>query len=273
MSGSRTINEAERDIDLTFAPDELAERRQHIVRYIRSRTESDEEVILGLSGGVDSSLVAFLSVEALGTENVHAYILPTEVNSAENMSDAEWVAEHLEITYDEIGIEPVLSAYFEDAAPDSLGTITKANHHPRVRVNLLHLLADHREAAVTGTTNRTEYLLGLWPKFSDDCVDLQPIQNLYKQQVRQLASHVGVPDRIVSKSPTPETIEGVTDEDKLGVRYDTIDSILALHVDGPLSVAATARLIDVEDHVVEYVGRVYEETAEKREKPSGPDRP
>jgi NAD+ synthase len=102
-------------------------------------------------------------------------------------------------------------------------------------------------------------------------VDCLPIANLYKQQVRQLARHVGVPEDLASKTASAELWADQTDEEELGVGYDTLDAVLALHVDGPLSVSATARHLDVEEGLVERVREMYERSAHKRAFPPGPE--
>jgi NAD+ synthase len=115
-------------------------------------------------------------------------------------------------------------------------------------------------------------LTGYYTKYGDQAVDCNPIGNLYKQQVRQLASHVGVPDDLVMKEPSAEMWEGQTDEEEMGLTYDTLDGILALHVDGPLSRDATVRALDgVEAEHVDRVVELYEGSKHKRAMPPAPE--
>ena len=261
-------------IDLHFSESELEAVRDHVVAFVRGQTAAagTESAVLGLSGGIDSTLTAHIAVEALGAENVHGLVMPGAVSSEANMSDAELVAEMLEIPFDVVEINPVVES-FRNAFPET-GTDREAvgNLRARTRAVLSYLMANHEESMVLGTGNRTEALVGYFTKYGDGAVDCHPIGNLYKQQVRQLARHVGVPDEFVEKTPTAELWAGQTDESELGIDYDTLDAILALSVDGPLSPAATAReLPEVKVATVERIQRMVERSAHKRAVPPAPE--
>jgi len=136
---------------------------------------------------------------------------------------------------------------------------------------LNYLVANHEGALVLGTGNRTEALVGYFTKYGDGAVDILPIGDLYKQQVRQLAAHVGVPRDLVEKTPTAGLWAGQTDEAELGMSYDTLDAILALAVDGPLSASATAAHLDgVTETDVEGVLARYAASSHKRAVPPSP---
>jgi NAD+ synthase len=124
---------------------------------------------------------------------------------------------------------------------------------------------------VLGTGNRTEALVGYFTKYGDGAVDCHPIGNLYKQQVRQLASHVGVPAELVEKTPTAGLWAGQTDEGELGLDYDTLDAILALHVDGRVPAESTADLAGTDTETVERVRGMYQRSAHKRAAPPAPE--
>src|SRR6056297_2282916 len=261
-------------IDLELSDAELERRRDHIVEFVRASVDDAgvERAVLGLSGGIDSTLVANLAVEALGSENVHGLVMPGAVSREENMSDAEWVAQDLEIPYDVFEINPIVDRFL-DAYPEAESdTMAVGNARARTRAVLNYLVANHEGALVLGTGNRSEALVGYFTKYGDGAVDCHPLGNLYKQQVRQLAAHVGVPDELVEKQPTAGLWAGQTDEEEMGIDYDTLDAILALHIDGPLSVAATAReLGDVTDEQVRTVSEMYERSAHKRDVPPAPE--
>ncbi|MFC4450956.1 NAD+ synthase [Halorussus aquaticus] len=261
-------------IDLRFSESELEARREHIVEFIRD-TAADagtDRAVLGLSGGIDSTLTAHLAVEALGEENLHGLVMPGAVSDEENMSDAEWVAQELAIPYDVFEINPIVDAFL-DTYPEAEGDqLAVGNARARSRAVLNYLVANHEGALVLGTGNRSEALVGYFTKYGDGAVDCHPIGNLYKQQVRQLAAHVGVPDELVEKPPTAGLWADQTDEEELGIGYDSLDAILALHIDGPLSVTATAR--EVEELTEEAVRRVrgmYERSRHKRRVPPSPE--
>jgi len=261
-------------IDLRFSESEVEAHRDHIVEFIADVAESTgtERAVLGLSGGIDSTLTAYLAVEALGEENLHGLVMPGEVSDEENMSDAEWVAQELGIPYDVVEINPIVDRFL-DAFPEVEGDqMAVGNARARTRAVLNYLVANHEDAMVLGTGNRSEAAVGYFTKYGDGAVDCHPIGNLYKQQVRQLASHVGVPDELVEKTPTAGLWAGQTDEEELGLDYDALDAILALHVDGPLSADAVAR--EVEEVTAEQVRRVrkmYQRSEHKRHVPSSPE--
>ena len=260
-------------IDLRFSEAELDRHRDHITDFIRDRVDAAgaEGAVLGLSGGIDSTLTAYLAVDALGAENVHGLVLPATVSSGENMSDAERVAQDLEISYDVIEIEPIVDSLLA-AYPDAEGDREAVgNARARVRAVLNYLVANHEARLVLGTGNRSEAAVGYFTKYGDGAVDCHPIGNLYKAQVRQLATHVGVPEDLVTKTPTAELWDDQTDEDEMGVSYETLDSILATHIDGPLSVAATARLLEIEEQTVEKIRGMYERSEHKRQVPPAPE--
>ncbi|QCC58507.1 NAD+ synthase [Natrinema thermotolerans] len=260
-------------IDLRFSESELERQREHITSFIDERVAAAgaDGAVLGLSGGIDSTLTAYLAVEAIGTENVHGLVLPATVSSAENMSDAERVAQDLGISYDVLEVEPIVDAVLA-AYPEAEGDREAVgNARARVRAVLNYLVANHEERLVLGTGNRSEAAVGYFTKYGDGAVDCHPIGNLYKGQVRQLARHVGVPEELAAKTATAELWADQTDEDELGIGYDTLDSILATHIDGPLSVAATARLLEVDEDTVERVRGMYERSAHKRTAPPAPE--
>ncbi|WP_135824649.1 NAD+ synthase [Halorussus ruber] len=261
-------------IDLRFSEEELEARRDHVVQFVRETAEDagTDRAVLGLSGGIDSTLTAYLAVEALGEENLHGLVMPGAVSREENMSDAEWVAQELEIPYDVFEINPIVDKLLDAYSEAEGDQLAVGNARARTRAVLNYLVANHEDALVLGTGNRSEALVGYFTKYGDGAVDCHPLGNLYKQQVRQLATHVGVPDELVEKPPTAGLWADQTDEEEMGIGYDSLDAILALHVDGPLSVTATAR--EVEEVTVEQVERVrqmYERSEHKRRVPPAPE--
>ncbi|WP_323170917.1 NAD+ synthase [Natrialba sp. PRR66] len=260
-------------IDPRFSEAELDQCREHITSFIREQiaAANADGAVLGLSGGIDSTLTGHLAVDALGADNLHALVLPATVSGDENMSDAERVARELDITYDVIEIEPLIDSLLT-AYPEAKGDREAVgNARARVRAVLNYLVANHENRLVLGTGNRSEAAVGYFTKYGDGAVDCHPIGNLYKAQVRQLARHVGVPEDLASKTATAELWTDQTDEDELGISYETLDSILVTHIDGPLSVAATCRELDVTPETVDRVREMYERSEHKRRAPPSPD--
>ena len=268
-------------IDLTLSEGELEAHREHITEFIRSVVDDAgaDGAVIGLSGGIDSTLTAHLAVEALGEGAVRGLVLPSEVNTDDNMSDAERVAEMLDVEYDVVDIEPIVEAFFEAAPMENVDGRTDSdpmrtaagNVRVRTRGVLNYFVANAESRIVLGTGNRSETLTGYFTKYGDQAVDCNPIGNLYKRQVRQLASHIGVPEDLVEKAPSAEMWAGQTDEEEMGLGYDLLDAILVLHLDGPLSTSATANTLDVDESVVDRVDELYAQSEHKRHLPPAPD--
>jgi len=268
MSAPETVE----PLDLRFSDAELAARRDRIQSFVRETVEAAgaERCVLGLSGGIDSTTVAYLTVDELGADALHGLVMPGAVSSDENMSDAERVAEDLGIEYDVVEIDPFvdqLADRYPDAADDELAV---GNARARTRGVLNYFVANHEHGLVLGTGNRAEAMTGYFTKYGDQAVDCNPIGNLYKMQVRQLARDLGVPEDLVTKAPTAELWADQTDEDELGVGYDVIDAVLAVHVDGGVPASATADHLGVDASVVETVRELYEASEHKRAMPPAP---
>ena len=275
MSSQTVLQRDDAPLDVRFTDDELEDVEARITEFIASQVDAAgaDGAVIGLSGGIDSTTVAHLAVEALGADAVHGLVMPSEVNDPDNMSDAERVAQLLGIDYDVVEIEPIADAFF-DALPQAADSqMATGNVRVRCRAVCNYFLANAENRLVLGTGNRSEALTGYYTKYGDQAVDCNPIGGLYKQQVRQLADHLGVPRDLVMKTPSAGMWVGQTDEAELGIDYDTLDAILALHIDAGLSTAAVTReLDDVTAEQVEGVRELYESSAHKRAMPPAPER-
>ena len=183
-----------------------------------------EQAVLGLSGGIDSAVVAALLVKALGSEHVTALLLPSEHTAMRNVEDARQWAEQLNIHYLVQPINPFTAPFAK--LPWKQSKVASSNLGPRLRAVILYNYANAHDALVIGTGNRTELRLGYFTKYGDGAVDLLPLGNLWKQQVRELAKELGVPQRVIDKAPTAELWPGQTDEGELGLSYEEADAIL-----------------------------------------------
>jgi NAD+ synthase len=259
-------------VSLDLAAEELEAHREQITGFIESVVaDADAEgAVIGLSGGIDSTLVAHLAVEALGADAVHGLVMPSEVNTDTNMSDAERVAELLDIEYDVLDINPIVDAFFEAYPAGVDDRMAAGNVRVRTRAVLNYFVANAESRVVLGTGNRSEAMTGYYTKYGDQAVDCNPIGNLYKRQVRQLAAHIGVPEDLVTKPASAEMWEGQTDEAEMGLDYDTVDAILALHIDGPFSRSATVETLGIPETAVERVVELYEQSEHKRHMPPAP---
>ncbi len=215
--------------------------------FIRDAVEGAraEGVVVGLSGGVDSALAAALAARALGRERVHAFLLPYRTSTASSAEDARQVAEQLALPHRTFDISPMVDAYFEQAGPAD--RVRLGNKMARERMAILFDQAKALRCLVLGTSNKTEILLGYSTVFGDNASSLNPLGDLYKQQVWQLARHLELPEIVVGKAPSADLWPGQTDEGDLGCDYNTADEVLYL-------------LFDVGLMPEEVVARGYDET-------------
>ena len=274
MSEPSSVRRAESPLDLTLSDEELEAHREHITSFIEATADAAgvDQTVLGLSGGIDSTITAYLAVEALGADSVYGLVMPSEVNRKENMSDAERVASDLlEIEYDVVGINPIVDAFLDAYPAPEDDKLAEGNLMVRIRAVLNYFAANHRDALVLGTGNKSEALVGYFTKYGDGAVDCHPIGNLYKAQVRQLAKHIGVPADLADKTSSAGLWVGQTDEQEMGLDYPTLDSILALHVEGGVSKSATANEIGVEEAAIERVRELNRKSEHKRHVPPEPD--
>lgn len=273
MSDVTTLPDEGLPIEIHLSDDELDAHREHITNFIEETIDDAgvDGAVIGLSGGIDSTLTAYLATEALGADRVYGLVLPSTVNPDESMSDAERVAETLNIGYDVIEISPIVDAFFTAYPAGEDDQMAAGNVRVRTRAVLNYFVANTRNAIVLGTGNRSEGLTGYFTKYGDQAVDCNPIGNLYKRQVRQLARHIGVPDDLVEKAPSAEMWTGQTDETEMGVTYDLLDAVLVLHIDGPLSKHATAKTLAVDVSAIERVEELYRQSEHKRHMPPAPE--
>ena len=185
--------------------------------------------VVGMSGGVDSSLVAFLTVEALGRENVLGVFMPYRTSNPASQSDAEEAARLLGIENRVVDITPMVDPYLTQYVREN--ERRRGNVMARARMIVLYDQSEDWHGLVIGTSNKTEALLGYTTQYGDNAAALHPITDMYKAQVRQLARAVGVPDRIIAKAPSADLWQGQTDEGELGFTYDEADAILYYLVD------------------------------------------
>ena len=193
-------------------------------------------VVLGISGGVDSALSAFLAVKALGPANVLVLRLPYKTSSSESLDHAELVIDQLGIPNKTIEITGAVDAILENFP--EISPVRRGNVMARIRMINIYDQSAEISGLVIGTGNKTESLLGYSTIHGDGAYDFNPLADLYKVQVRQLAGAVGVPRVIIDKAPSADLWEGQTDEAELGFTYDEMDQLLFLLVEEKLSPAA-----------------------------------
>jgi len=201
-----------------------------------------EKAVLGLSGGVDSAVTAYLSSEALGAQNVVAVRMPYRTSNPDSLAHAQLVIDQLKIQSRTIDISPAVDGYLAtegDADPARRGNVMA-----RERMIVLFDQSAKYHALPVGTGNKTERLLGYFTWHADDSPPINPLGDLFKTQVWQLARFLGVPDVIVSKPASADLIEGQTDERDFGISYAEADEILNWLVSGYSPTVLDARGFD-----------------------------
>ena len=210
--------------------------RRAIGEFIRDqlRHAGFERVVLGLSGGIDSGLVAHLVAEAIGAERLHCVLLPYRTSSPSSRGDAETIVAKLGCSSEVVEISTMVDAYFGTADTPGAGgaqsqdasPVRRGNFAARMRMTVLYDRSVTWGGLVAGTGNKTEALIGYTTLFGDSACAFNPIGDLYKSQVRQLAVALGVPTAVISKAPSADLWPGQTDEGEAGFSYPELDRLL-----------------------------------------------
>jgi NAD+ synthase len=205
--------------------------RRVIGEFIRGqlRQAGFDRVVLGLSGGIDSALVASLCAEAIGAERLLCVLMPYRTSSEASRADADEVVHRLGAASETVDISPMVDAFF--AADAEASPLRRGNVMARQRMAVLYDRSVTWGGLVVGTGNKTESLIGYTTLFGDSACAFNPIGDLYKSQVRQVAAAMGVPEQIIRKAPSADLWPGQTDEDEAGFSYPVLDRLLFWRVD------------------------------------------
>ncbi|MBI3522593.1 MAG: NAD+ synthase [Chloroflexi bacterium] len=216
--------------------------RKMLVGFLRDETAKSgaSRLVLGVSGGIDSAVVAALAVEALGAKQVLALFTPYRASSGASRRDARVVADTFGLKLEEVPITAQIDAYFAEGGGDVADRVRVGNKMARERKSIEYDRS-WPDGLVLGTSNKTELLLGYGTQFGDMACALNPVGDLYKTQLRELAASFGVPAAVIAKPPTADLWPDQTDEGELGFSYSDADLILYHMVDRRLSVAELVR--------------------------------
>lgn len=206
---------------------EIAERIEQFIRDYVEKTKANG-IVLGLSGGIDSSVVAALSALAIGGGNVLGLMLPEkETCSAADIHHAQLVARKFEIKTQQCDITQTLETLYRSIPIfDSSERICKGNMKARTRMTYWYYYANKLNKIVCGSSDKSETMMGYFTKWGDVAADIHPIMDLYKTQVRKLADHISLPKPIITKPSSPALWPGQTAETELGIEYEKLDLVL-----------------------------------------------
>ena len=236
---------------------------QFIKDYLRkSRAKG---IVIGLSGGIDSSTAAALSALAVGGEKVIGLALPEkETYNPKDAKHAELVARKFGFKQTTVDLTTVLGAIY-DSIPvfDATDKVAKGNIKARTRMIYIYYYANKLKRLVCGSSDKSETMMGYFTKWGDVAADIFPLMDLYKSQVRKLAQHIGVPQEIIAKPPSPALWPGQLAEEELGMKYEQLDLIL-YGLEHFMETQEIAGQLDLTKDAVEKVKRRWLSTEHKR---------
>jgi NAD+ synthase len=232
---------------------DLSKARKEIVSFIKRKVENSgsEGVVLGISGGIDSAVTAYLCVESLGSKRVMALLMPDmRITPESDIEDAGKIIQELCVESKTIDIAPIHRSFMKFL---SHNVVAEGNLRARIRMALLYYHANIMNRLVAGTGDKSELLLGYFTKYGDGGVDFLPIGDLYKTEVRKLGEMLGISRRIVTKKSSPRLWAGQTAEAEIGLSYEEIDKILIAYFEDNLSMLQISKKLKLEKEKVQRI--------------------
>ena len=228
---------------------------------------NSEGLILGMSGGIDSAVLAYLAKRVL-KEKTLAIIMPdTEITPKTETEDALKMIDQLGVEYKIIDINPIVKEYSKYLEPNDWA---KGNLRARIRANILYYYANAKNYLVLGSSDKSEHLIGYFTKFGDGASDITPIISLYKVQVRRLGSYLGIPEQVITKKSSPHLWKEHEAEKEIGMMYEVIDSILYCIYDKKMSIQETFTKTAIPEEHIQKIQNLVNNSSHKREHPPKP---
>jgi len=247
-----------------------------VITFIRDSINSSQSsgVVIGLSGGSDSSVTAALAVRALGVEKVKVIHLPEKESDPYSTLLATKVADSLGLKLKIIDITTAVSTLLRLIGLDygKADKVVKGNIKVRTRMTILYAIANLEKRLVLGTGDRSEWLIGYFTKWGDSAADIYPIIGLYKTQVVEFGKYLNLPSDVISRPPTPDLWPGHTAESELGLTYEVIDKVLYWIFDRGMKPDEVSKAAGVPKEIVERIMDLHKRSEHKREPLKAPFR-
>jgi NAD+ synthase len=249
------------NLDVKFNEEQAQVIQQYIINKVKEA--NSEGVVIGVSGGLDSAVVLNLCSLIFPKEQINAVFLPESATPAQDTKDAHDIAELFGLQLMEIEIDSIVQLFKDTIVKSDPSPLSLGNLKARIRMNILYFIANISNRLVIGTSNKSELLLGYFTKYGDGGSDIAPLGDLYKTQVKGLARSLKLPEPLILKPPTAGLVVGQTDEEELGLDYETIDKIL-FGLERDLPVLKIAQKLNLDAETVENIKQKVEVNRHKR---------
>ena len=245
---------------------------QYIRDFIKKSVKSTKSsgLVIGLSGGIDSAVVAKLAADSIDPSNILNVFMPSRVTPAADYKTTKELSDEWGTEYKIVDIQPAVDALTSVLLSDVEAPLERGNIAARCRMIVLYNLAKKRNYIVAGTSNQSEMMTGYFTKFGDGACDMTPLANTYKTEVKQIAAMIGIPQEIIDKPPSAGFWEGQTDESEMGISYDDLDVIL-YNMELDLNDDEIARDVNLSAAEVKEIRELVESMEHKRRLPIRPD--
>ena len=252
---------------------DLEKTKSDIVEFIKSKVSeaNSDGIAIGLSGGIDSTLVAYLACEAVGSDRVFGIVMPSSTTPTEDKIHGIQIAQHLGIDYKEIAIDSILNEFLSVTQLDN-DNLAIGNLKARIRMSTLYYYANFKNYLVIGTGNKSEILIGYFTKHGDGACDMEPIGDLYKSEVFKLSESLNISEEILNKPPRAGLWENQTDEDEIGMSYALLDEILYLYTEKDMKNTEIAQKLDISIDDVDMIIAKVIRSEHKSKVPESPEK-
>jgi NAD+ synthase len=241
---------------------------EEICKFIKTEIELSRTngTIIGISGGIDSALVAYLAVKAIGKDKVCLAHLPETALNPEHSQDAEIIAKNLNVPLRTIDISTILESYIQLLPNLETNRLAKGNLKARIRAVIFYSIANLENRLVIGASNKSEIMIGYGTKYGDLAADIWPIADLYKTEVVKLSKTLGINEKIILKPPTAGLWPNQTDEGEIGINYNKLDKLL-LAIENIETIDNIKEKLQLDQNKIDHIKNMIEKSKHKRNLP------